>query len=349
MEQDVLYDKILGALATACIGDALGAPTEQRSIEEIRQTWKGRVESFMEPPADAPFAKGRGQAQITDDASQMLCLVDAYIEGRGGITPELVAAAILRWSENPDYCPRFAGPTTRASLERLRGGADPNTAGRVGRLTSEGTTNGSSMRVAPAGLANPGDPEAAVRDALITCLPTHGTNLAISGAACIAAAVSVAVVPQTHFLDVIRVARWGAAEGDRLGRKHGREVAGPSVERRLDLALEIAAKAVDLDEAVASIAATVGTGLHVSEAVPAAVGIFYAAAGDPFLSVVGGANAGDDTDTVACMAGSIAGAFCGFGAVPKDLYDQVVGANDLDLERRVAEFASAVSGRVGVS
>lgn len=349
MQQDVLYDKILGTLATACIGDALGAPTEQRSIEEIHQTWKGRVESFMEPPSDAPFSQGRGRAQITDDSSQMLCLVDAYIEGQGSLTPELAATAILRWSENAEYCPRFAGPTTLAALKRLRDGADPNTAGRVGRLTSEGTTNGSAMRVAPAGLANPGDPEAAVCDALTTCLPTHGTNLAISGAACIAAAVSVATVPETHFLEVIRVARWGAAEGDRLGRKYGREVAGPSVERRLDLALEIAAKASDLDEAVAGIASTVGTGLHVSEAVPAAVGVFFAAGGDPFLAAVGGANAGDDTDTVACMAGSIAGAFRGFKAVPQDLYKQVVAANGLDLERRAAELTSVVSGRVDVS
>ncbi|HEU5433916.1 MAG TPA: ADP-ribosylglycohydrolase family protein, partial [Thermomicrobiales bacterium] len=111
----------------------------------------------------------------------------------------------------------------------------------------------------------------------------------------------------------------------------------------LDLALELAATAGSLDDAVTAIAETVGSGLHISEAVPAALGIFLAAGGDPWLAVVGGANGGDDTDTVACIAGSIAGALAGFGSVPADLFRQVSEANDLDLERRAAAFVDAVA------
>ncbi|HET7094076.1 MAG TPA: ADP-ribosylglycohydrolase family protein, partial [Thermomicrobiales bacterium] len=222
-------------------------------------------------------------------------------------------------------------------------GEAPEGAGRIGRLTSEGTSNGAAMRVAPAGLAHPGDPEAAVRAALVTCLPSHATNLAVAGAACVAAAVAAALAPGAGLIDVIQAARQGAVEGERLGREHGREVAGPSVAKRLDLALELAATAASLDDAVAAIAATVGTGLHISEAVPAAVGFVLAAGGDPWLAVVGGANGGDDTDTVACIAGSIAGALAGFGSVPPDLYRQVSDANDLDLERRAAAFVDAVT------
>lgn len=263
MEQAELYDRILGSLATGCIGDALGAPTEQRSIDEIRSTWGGRVERFYAPPDDAPYGRGRRAGQITDDSSQMLYLVDAYIEHHGLLTPAAVAEALLRWADNPEYFPRFAGPSTRASVDRLRAGEDPTHTGRIGRLTKEGTSNGAAIRVAPAGLANPGDPEAAVQDALVTCLPSHATNLAISGAACVAAAL----------------------------------------------------------------------------------GIFLAAGGDPFLTVVGGANIGDDTDTVACIAGSIAGAMRGFGAVPNDLYAQVLEANDLDLKGRAAALADVVTVR----
>jgi ADP-ribosylglycohydrolase len=78
------------------------------------------------------------------------------------------------------------------------------------------------MRVAPAGLAHPGDPEAAVRDAFITCLPSHNTNLGVAGAAAIAAAVSVAMAPGSTLMEIIRAARWGAAEGERLGIEQGR-------------------------------------------------------------------------------------------------------------------------------
>lgn len=340
-----LYGRILGALASACIGDALGAPTEERSIEEIRRIWGGRVESFHAPPDDSPFAQGRGPGQVTDDASQMLCLVDVYIEGGGTLTPQTMGRALLRWGDKPEY-QRFAGPTTRKGLERLRAGEDPSCAGRRGRLTTDGTTNGAAMRVAPAGLAHPGDAKAAVHDAMITCLPTHATNLAISGAGCVAAAVATAVVPGTPLMDVVRAARWGAERGEELGREHGREVAGPSVTRRLELALELAAKAPSFDDAVADIASCIGTGLHISEAVPAALGIFLAASGNPVLAVIGGANAGGDTDTIACIVGSIAGAFSGFDAVPQDLYNQVVAANDLDLERQARDFAAVVKEHV---
>jgi ADP-ribosylglycohydrolase len=339
-----LYDRVLGSLAWACIGDALGAPTEQRSIAEIRAIWGGRLERFEAPPADAPFGKGRQAAQITDDSSQMLYLVDAYSEHGPDLTPRDVADALLRWADNAEYYPRFAGPSTRAGVDRLRAGENPAETGRIGRLTSEGTSNGAAMRVAPAGLAHPGDPAAAVRAALVTCLPSHGTNLAVAGAGCVAAAVAAALAPGAGLTEVVRAARWGAVEGERLGREHGREVAGPSVARRLDLALELAATADSLDDAVAAIAETVGTGLHISEAVPAALGILLAAGGDPWLAVVGGANAGDDTDTVACIAGSIAGALAGFGSVPADLYRQVCEANDVDLERRAAAFTRAVGG-----
>ncbi|MGQ7148526.1 ADP-ribosylglycohydrolase family protein, partial [Escherichia sp. SS-MK2] len=45
-----------------------------------------------------------------------------------------------------------------------------------------GTTNGAGMRVAPAGLIWPGKKEKACRLALITCLPSHDTNIAIASA-----------------------------------------------------------------------------------------------------------------------------------------------------------------------
>ena len=172
MDKERIYDRVLGSLAMACIGDALGAPTEQRGIEEIRRLWGGRVEKFYAPPDDAPYGSGRKAGQITDDSSQLLYLVDAYIENNGQMTPRAMANALLRWADNGEYFPRFAGPTTRASVERLRAGEDPEVTGKIGRLTTEGTSNGAAMRVAPAGLAHPGDPEAAVRDALATCLPS---------------------------------------------------------------------------------------------------------------------------------------------------------------------------------
>src|SRR2546430_14503344 len=81
----------------------------------------------------------------------------------------------------------------RSAIEELRKGTDPRVVGRQGRLTSLGTSNGAAMRIAPAGLAHPGDLEGAVRDAVTMCLPTHATPLAISGASAVAAGIAPAL------------------------------------------------------------------------------------------------------------------------------------------------------------
>jgi len=328
-----LSDKIMGSLAMAVIGDALGAPTEQRSIKEIRGLFGGRVEDFYDPPADSPFSKGRFAAQITDDSSQMIMLAQAFIDGNGVITPRAVADMMLAWSENSEYFPHFAGPSTRRAIDALRTGADPATIGAVGRETTMGTSNGGAMRVAPAGLIHPGDPEGAVRDAAISCQPSHFTNVGVSGAGAIAAAVATALRDDSTVLDVVRGAREGARLGSLLGEHSGRDSAGASVSARINIAVSIAMTSETLDEAVASIADSVGSGIHAAEAIPAAIGCFVAAGGDPWLSVVAGANIGDDTDTVACMAGSIAGAYAGFKKVPQNKLEQVLRANSLNLSQ----------------
>jgi len=200
------------------------------------------------------------------------------------------------------------------------------------------------MRVAPAGLRHPGDVQSAIADAVTTCRPSHLTNIGVSGAAAVAAAVAAAMVPDARLAEVLSAARHGAREGERLGRELGRDVAGPSVEKRIELATAAALSGTDFPGAVLAVTDVVGSGLGMAEAVPAAMGILVAADGDPLLTCIGGANAGDDTDTVACIAGSIAGAFRGFSQVPPDLYAQMLEANDLDLESVVRDFVDLVAG-----
>lgn len=341
-----LGDKIHASLATAAIGDALGAPTEQRSIREIRELFGARVESFFEPPADSPYSKGRKPAQITDDSSQMMMLAECFIRGDGSVTAQDVADMVLAWSENPDYFPHFAGPSTRRAVEALRKGADANSVGAEGRETTMGTSNGGAMRVAPAGLVHPGDIESAVRAAAITCRPSHFTNVGVSGAGAIAAAVAVALRDDATILDIVRAARQGATLGAEIGAAEGRESAGASVRARIDTAVAIAITSDSVDDAVQRIADSVGSGLHAAEAIPAAIGCFVAAAGDPWMTVVAAANIGDDTDTVACMAGAIAGAYSGFASVPQDAYQRVLVANDLDLADLSARLTAVAQQQI---
>lgn len=343
MKRIDLYERVLGSLAAACIGDALGMPAEQRSPGEIEHIWGGWLREFRAPPVDSPYAQGRTAGQITDDASQMIGLVEAYIAEPDHLTAHGVGQMLLQWSQTP-YYPRFAGPSTKRAVEALRAGNDPETLGSEGRLTTDGTSNGAAMRVAPAGLRHPGDLDAAIADAVTTCRPSHLTSIGVSGASAVAAAVSSALSPRAGLHDVVAAARYGAREGQRLGRLVGRDVAGPSIERRIELAVAAAMAADDFATAVRAVTDVVGSGLGMAEAVPAAFGILVAADGDPFLTCVGGANAGDDTDTVACIGGSIAGALRGFSAVPRGLYQDVVAINELDLEGLTESFVSVILG-----
>ena len=62
------YEKILGCLIGGAAGDAMGAATEIRTREQIKDFFGSYVTEFLTPPDDT-FARGCSKAQITDDFS----------------------------------------------------------------------------------------------------------------------------------------------------------------------------------------------------------------------------------------------------------------------------------------
>ncbi|NMC79280.1 MAG: hypothetical protein GYA59_07965, partial [Chloroflexi bacterium] len=119
-----LESKILGSLASALIGDAMGSATENLSQEAIRENFGGRVETFC-PPPPGTFAEGRKAGELTDDSTQLLEMVEAYIEGDGEIDIHRVAEHLMIWGAKEELAGRFSGPTTRNALKRLREGESP--------------------------------------------------------------------------------------------------------------------------------------------------------------------------------------------------------------------------------
>lgn len=326
-----LLSRFRGSLAAACIADALGAPTEELSRRQVRAEFGAYVTEFHAPLPGAPYAHGRSAAQITDDSSQMLMLSDLLARTDGKITAENITSMLIEWSSDERYFPHFAGPTTRAAIDALAGGADPWDVGKAGSIMTQGASNGAAMRIVPVGLFHHGDIDAAVETAFITCVPSHNTSLGVSGAAAIAAAVAVACTDGATVQDVVAAAKEGAKLGEELGRRDGRDVPGPSIARRIDRAITLGAAAGSDDEIIADIEAEIGVGLPAAEAVPAAVGFFAAAGGDPVRTAQLAANAGGDSDTIGCMAAGIAGAHCGYEALDEALVDEVEKANDIDI------------------
>lgn len=328
-----LYDHVLGSLVTAALGDAMGAATEQHSIDEIIAAHGGLLRELLAPDIDT-FSAGNRPGQVTDDCSQMFALAQALIATDGELDAQTWVQTLLHWAETSPMA-RMMGPTTRPLLQAIARGESTAHVGTVGRstrkLTSMGTTNGAAMRVAPAGLIHPGDIEGAVRLAWVTCCPTHDTQIAAAGAGAIAAGVAAALSPGADVFSVVRAALEGARLGEAIGAREGRRVAGPNVVRRIESAVEEALRARTFEEALRNIEATVGNSVMTVESVPAAVGIFVAAGGDPLGSAVGGTNIGNDTDTIAAMAGALAGALRGVDAVPEAMRTTVVAANAEDI------------------
>ena len=57
---------------------------------------------------------------------------------------------------------------------------------------------------------------------------------------------------------VTQACLWGARRGEEIGAAEGRVVAGPSVTRRIEIAIEEALRARDLEDALRRVEASVG-------------------------------------------------------------------------------------------
>ncbi len=345
-DRERLGRHILGGLLGAALGDALGAATEQHQIDEIIAEHGGLLRRLLAPPIDT-FSHSDTAGLVTDDSSQMFALAQTLIDTDGNLDAASWLHTLLHWSR---YSPmrNQMGPTTKPLLQALAAGQPTDHIGTVGistrKMTTFGATNGAAMRVAPAGLVHPGDLEEAVRLAWKSSLPTHDTQIAASGAGAIAAGVAEALMPGADVYSVVQAALEGARLGDALGRREGRTIAGPSVIRRIEMAVEEALRSSSFEDALRRIEASVGNSVMMVESAPAAVGIFVAAGGDPLECAVGGTNIGNDTDTIAAMAGAMAGALGGYDALPVDMIAVIQSVNSEDIPA-LADGLTAIAWR----
>lgn len=346
----LLEDRILGSLLAAAIGDAMGSATEQHQIDEIIAEHSGLLDRLIPPPIDTFSYRGDGVAgYFTDDTSQMIALAEELIATQGKITVKGWVNRLLDWATNSFYRDQM-GPTTRPLLEAIARGESIDHIGVVGKsnrkMTSMGVTNGAAMRVAPAGLIHPGDIEKAVQTAWITCQPTHDTQIAAAGAGAIAAGCAAALLPDADVTKVLDACLEGTRLGEALGSQQGRRVAGPSVHRRIQIALQEVQLAHSLEDALRRLEASVGNSVYMVESVPAAIGIFAFTAGNALQCATGGTNIGNDTDTIAAMAAALAGALNGSQALPAPLVEQVNQANRVDFAALATQLASVALSNV---
>jgi ADP-ribosylglycohydrolase len=260
---------------------------------------------------------------VTDDTEQAVLLAGLLVKGRGTIDPHELAAALTAWeramAERGSL--DLLGPSTKRAVAAILAGVPPEEAGATG------TTNGAAMRIAPVGIAVPialHDPQASLStlvDHVVTASSvTHNTGVALAGAAAVAAAVSAGVCGAT-----VAEATTLGIQAARLAAGRGYWVAGADVAARIEWATGLVTGRAQADgeaggeaETAALIHTLVGTSLATQESVPAAFAVLAAVPADPWRACRMAASLGGDTDTIAAMTGTIAGACHGAGSFPPE-------------------------------
>ncbi len=295
------YKKILGGLLAAAVGDAMGAATETRNTDQIKERFGGFVMDFITPPDDV-FARGFKRGSVTDDFSLAYYTAMAIINHKGIINNTTAHAALINWAKTPYY--RLAGPTTNVAINRILGKEDTDSGVFKPAYDNLKGTNGGAMKIAPVGLASGGDVDKAIKNAITICKPTHNNSTSLSGACAVAAAVAQALNKDATVDSMISAGLKGALEGE----KHGIQLANPSVYKRILLAVNIGKRCKnDIVKAMKELSDIIGCGLSAAEAVPTAFGLLAASEGDVEKAVIAAVNIGNDTDTIATIVGAMAG------------------------------------------
>ncbi len=333
-----MSDKIYGCVYGALIGDALGAPTEMRTREQIIEYFNGYVKTFVEPPNDV-FAKGRLPGQVTDDFSLAYYLLKNLVDNNGVIDEKMSKKAVFDWADDEEFCPRYAGPTTMMAINKLKAGEVFDPSLEFGLVNYNNLlTNGAAMKIFPIGLKNKNNFDQTIEDVIEVAKHTHFTNLALAGACAIACSVGEALSDSSDIDSIIKAGLYGAKYGElRAKELTGKISAGPSIEKRILLAIEVAEKSNGFDDTLQNLSDIVGTGVWVTESVPTVYGLLKKFE-EPMEAIFAGVNIGSDTDTIATMTGAILGALKGKESIDQNLVKQALEVNNLEINEYIERF-----------
>jgi ADP-ribosylglycohydrolase len=343
---DLLEDKSVGVLTGAAVGDALGGAAEGATPEAILARYGGPIEGIV-PPFNvdwrnarpiAPYHKGDGH--ITDDTLMTMALVEVYATLRDHLDAYSIAEHLVplligekRWIpefESEGLLLHRIFLAEKWLVTRLHyGHVDPREAG-VGNIVN----CGAAMYIAPVGIANAGSPDTAYGEA-IDLAGAHQSSYGREAAGVLAAAVAEAMTPGATVESVVETALRLSRDGTRSAieavvdvarRRPDAATAGPALRAAI-----APFDTVGLDYRAPSMDARRPSRTKAIEELPIALGLLVAARGDYRSAVLAAVNYGRDSDSIASMAGALAGALSGANGVPAEWVDAVSAASRIDL------------------
>jgi ADP-ribosylglycohydrolase len=310
-----LVDAGRSMMAGLALGDALGWPTEFKSMRDIRSRF-GEL-GIQEPPEPALF---------TDDTQMTIAVARAVIaHGRADVAVlmERMAEEFVQWGFSEDNN-RAPGLSCMGGVRNLAKGIPWE---RSGGLDSKGC--GSAMRVAPIGFVYQDDPQRLRAVAIASSLPTHRHPSAIASAVGAAYLVKLA-------LDGVKPLEMPSRLASFVG--------GMSPE--FDTTLATMNSALSMKDEVAAMDA-IGAGWVGYEAVPLALYCVIKYEDSWVDTVRRGANFAGDSDSIASIAGGIQALRLGADSIPAAWLSRLERRAELEqLGAQLAEVKS-VQPRTG--
>lgn len=323
--QETVADRTFAMFVLSAIADALGAPIEIMSAEDIAKRY-GRLTKFVERTDHkfGPIAKG----ETTDDTQLTLAIARSITRTKTIDLHDIAAEHVIEMKK----VTRGWGGSTRDAVTRLSEGVHWSLSGSVPEKLGgkRGKGNGVAMKVAPVGAycafrgVNPiraGETRDAIKD---LALMTHGTAMGVaSGIAQVAAIARLLEHPTVTTAEFAKVVTDAALIGERVF-----PCVDPDDDRlsdRFRLLQEVTPETSDNE-----LRLKFGNGAcYVYESLPLAYALFLRKPGS-IETLYDAVNFGGDTDTVGAIVGSLLGAYNGSSVIPWELWADVDRREEID-------------------
>ena len=294
-ESALRRDRALGALLGLACGDAVGTTVEFEA--------RGTFEPVTDMVGGGPFSLAAGQ--WTDDTSMALCLATSLVH-RGGFDPADQMNRYVNWWQwgylsSTGECFDI-GFTTAKALQRYQATGDPY----AGDTDPRSAGNGSLMRLAPVALHFLSDRAALRQNARLSSMTTHAAVEAVDACELFADLLARAIDGDA------KSSLWATPRDAHLSATV-RNAADPSLRDRT--ADEIRSSGYCIDSLEAALWC-------------------FARSSSFETTILTAANLGGDADTVAAIAGQLAGAHYGASAIPPRWLERLAMRGEIE---RLAE------------
>lgn len=348
MKDNRLFKKIFGCLVGGAIGDAFGIRVEMMHYLDIKEQY-GWVEHFDDLPPRKPSSQsplerwypfgvqmgnvegfhplGRWSHEVgvyTDDMRYRLLACHTILKKGGAINGADFADTWFNYrlmaEGAEEYEPTLSWPGPQKAYARALGSIE-----RLTILANQSRPCFSGWD-APMGIIHAGDPAGAAESGYV-----------------MAVAIATALAPGATIDYVIEnVLEYAWTLGHNAGEFKGR------LERLIDIANKCDTP-LDLYEPFYNeflVTFPPWEAVWTMEMVPAALAICAIAGKDTKQAIIGATNIGRDADTIAGIAGELAGALHGIDALPKPWVDKVLRLNpNPDMEKMARDLSNLIADR----